>query len=272
MYLNYWHLENMPFENKPTPRFFYCSSQHEEALARLEYVVTQKKQLALITGEYGSGKTMLAHMLREKLSAGQYHFIYAGNPFFNANDLLHYLLQLLIVPGGSIEKVPENKIDALHLFTEILRRNRQINKHTVIIFDETHLISDIRVFEEIRVLLNFTFDNNYDLTLILLGQSEVREKIAQLPQFKQRINFQYHLQALSEGEVGAYLQHRLKVSGHKDGDVFLPEAVHEIFINSHGLSRTINNIADVCLMVGLDKHSSHITAEIARAALDEVLL
>jgi type II secretory pathway predicted ATPase ExeA len=273
MYLSYWNLTKMPFENKPDPFFFFNSSKHEEALVRLEYAVTQRKQLVLITGEYGSGKTLIAHTLREKLMASnQYQFTYLGNPFFPHDELVYYIIKTMTSHGGSIDKMPEKKVEMLQLFTEMLRRNQQINKHTAIILDETHLIEDIRTFEELRVLLNYTFDNNYDLTLILLGQTEVREKIAQLPQFKQRISYHYHLQALSEQEVAAYLKHRLIVSGHKDGAVFTPDAVHEIHRASQGLGRTINNIADVCMMLGMDKNLRQINAAFAKEALEDVLL
>ncbi|MEW6040653.1 MAG: AAA family ATPase, partial [Elusimicrobiota bacterium] len=240
MYLEYWNLKQKPFENKPDPRFFYLSKEHEEALARLEYSVTHRKQLVLVTGEYGVGKTLLAHILREKLPSDQFQFVYAGNPFLPPDELLYYLVQSL-GRGGSIEKMPIKKVETLQLFTEILRRNLQIGKHTTIIFDEIHLVSDVRIFEELRILFNYTFDSNYDLTIILLGQTEVREKLSQLPQFKQRISCHYHLKTLDNIEVGEYLKHRLVVSGHKDGNIFCSFAVEEIFQNSLGLARTINN-------------------------------
>jgi general secretion pathway protein A len=179
---------------------------------------------------------------------------------------------MLSLSGGGSEKVSLKKVETLHLFCEILKRNVQIGKHTVIIIDEAHLIEDTRTFEELRVLLNYVVDNKFTLTIILMGQTELREKLALLPQFKQRVNYHYHIQNLDLEEVGEYIKHRLLVAGHPTGELFCKYAVEEIYDTTQGLPRSINNLCDVCLMIGFDKGLDKIHKEVVLEAKKEVLM
>jgi len=90
-YLKHFGLKRLPFENTPDPTFFYYSKEHQEALARLEYIVSTKKPLCVVTGEYGSGKTLLAYTLQAKLSQKNFYVVYSGNPFLPSEELLHHL-------------------------------------------------------------------------------------------------------------------------------------------------------------------------------------
>ncbi len=173
--------------------------------------------------------------------------------------------------GGGIDKLPIKRAEMLHLFAEIVKRNLQIGKHTVILFDEAHLVEDIKVFEELRVLLN-SVDARTPLTIILLGQTELREKIALLGQFKSRISYHYHIKNLNQQEVGEYIKHRLLVAGHKDGEIFCKFAVEEIYRLTLGLPRLINNICDICLMIGMGKNLDKIHKEVVEEAKEEILL
>jgi len=142
----------------------------------------------------------------------------------------------------------------------------------VIIIDEAHLIEDTRTFEELRVLLNYVVDNKFTLTIILMGQTELREKLALLPQFKQRVNYHYHIQNLDLEEVKEYIKHRLLVAGHPTGELFCKYAVEEIYEITQGLPRSINNLCDVCLMIGFDKGLDKIHKEVVSEAKKEVLM
>jgi len=276
MYLKFYNLERLPFENVPDPYFFYYSKEHREALARLEYVVSVKKPLCLLTGEYGSGKTLLAYTLRNMLSQRNFHVAYIGDPLLPPDEFLHHLFFSFSHSVDSTANIGEKlflkKVEVLHLLCEVLRRNVEIGKHTVAIIDEAHLVENIKLFEEIRVLLNYIIDNNFALTVILMGQTELREKLAALPQLKQRVNYHYHLQNLDLEEVDEYIRHRLTAAGHPDGNIFHKPAVQEIYNITLGLPRSINNLCDVCLMIGFDKGVEKIDKEIVLEAKREVLL
>jgi type II secretory pathway predicted ATPase ExeA len=101
MYLKFYNLERLPFENTPDPRFLYYSKEHREALARLEYVSSVKKPLCLLTGEYGSGKTLLAYTLKNTLSQKNFHVAYLGNPFLPPDEFLYHLVSSLFSAIGS---------------------------------------------------------------------------------------------------------------------------------------------------------------------------
>jgi MSHA biogenesis protein MshM len=103
LYLKHFNLKIAPFENTPDPMFFFYSKEHKEAFARLEYVVSTKKPLCLVTGEYGSGKTFLAYTLQNKLSSKNYQLVHSGNPFLPPDELIHYLLLSLSV--GEVRKL-----------------------------------------------------------------------------------------------------------------------------------------------------------------------
>ncbi|MCM8832113.1 MAG: AAA family ATPase [Candidatus Omnitrophica bacterium] len=272
-YLSYWGLKELPFSTTPDVRYFYFSKEHEEAFVRLKFVIEHKKPLCMITGEYGSGKTLLCNFLISKLSATNYQFVYLGNPFVPKEELVHNLVLFLTRVGvGGIEKLPTKYTELVQLFVEIVNRNFQIGKHTVIFFDEAHLVEDIKVFEQLRVLLNSAGQNTSSLSIILLGQTELREKIASLGQFKSRITYHYHIKNLDKEEVAEYIKHRLLVAGHPTGELFCKFAVEEIYNLTLGLPRTINNICDISLMLGMAKSVDKINKEIVLEAKEEVLL
>ncbi|MFH1678812.1 MAG: AAA family ATPase [Candidatus Omnitrophota bacterium] len=245
MYETYWRLRQKPFENTPDPRFIYYSQRHQEALSRMLYVVKERKGAAILTGEYGSGKTLLSRVLIEELSSEDYQTALIFNPRLPSLELIKEIIYQLGADTSSLL----SKTDLLHCLNEILYKNRNENKNTVIVVDEAQAIPGEGGFEELRLLLNFQLNDNFLLTLILLGQPELKEKISNLPQLKQRLAARYHLTALSEEETNQYIRHRLEVVGLKE-QIFLETAFNEIYRFSGGIPRRINNICDMALLVG----------------------
>ena len=268
MYEEYWKLQEKPFENAPDPRFLYLSQKHEEALSRLLYAIKERKGAAILTGEYGSGKTLLSRVLMEELSGESYQSALIFNPLLPPLELIKEVLYQL---GGDTSSLL-SKTDLLHQLNEILYRNMNNKKKTVIVMDEAQAIPDENCFEELRLLLNFQLNNNFLLTLILLGQPELKEKIKNLPQLRQRLSVRYHLKALTEEDIKEYVQHRLEVAGSEE-QVFLDEAFSEIYRFSAGIPRRINNICDMALMVGcgeeLDKIDKEVIKEVAEDLEEE---
>jgi type II secretory pathway predicted ATPase ExeA len=245
MYTAYWQLKEKPFENTPDPRFIYYSYQHKEALARLLYVVREHKGAALLTGEYGSGKTLLSRVLWQELQQEHlYQPVFILNPRLSGLELIQEIVHQL----NGTEPEP-NKIELFHTLHKIIYDNHNSNKHTVIMFDEAQAIQDKDIFEEMRLLLNFQLENAFLLTIVLLGQPELIPLIAELPQLNQRLAARYHLKALNEHETKEYIEHRLEVAEAKK-PIFDSEAHKEIYFRSAGLPRRINNICDLSLLVG----------------------
>ena len=245
MYEAYWGLKEKPFENTPDPRFIYYSQQHKEALARLIYVAHERKGAALLTGEYGSGKTLLSRVLWHELQQEHlYHSVFILNPRLTGIEFIQEIAHQL-----SGAEYPPNKIELFHALHKILYTNYNEGKHSVIMVDEAQAIQDKEIFEELRLLLNFQLDNAFLLTIILLGQPELKSIVANLPQLSQRMSVRYHLRALNEGETKEYVEHRLKLAQAKS-IIFEEEALKEIYFYSTGIPRRINNICDLALLVG----------------------
>src|SRR5437899_564045 len=156
MYETYWGLKEPPFDNSPNPKFLYLSPEHDEALVRLMYAVRQRKGCAMLTGEYGCGKTTLSRALIQRLEAERFEIGLLTNPSWTAIDFLREVLYQL-----GIESQDTSKTALLHRLNDVFFRNFQAGRDTVIIVDEAQLIDDDGVFEELRLLLNFQTDDRF---------------------------------------------------------------------------------------------------------------
>lgn len=266
MYEQYWKLKEKPFENTPDPRFIYYSQRHEEALSRMLYAMREHKGAAVLTGDYGSGKTLLSRVFWQELQQeNRYRAAFILNPRLSSLDFVKEIYYQL--SGG--REVPESKIELFHQLHKLLYANYDAGKHSIIMIDEAQAINEEEIFEELRLLLNFQLNDSFLLTLILLGQPELKEKISNLPQLKQRIAIRYHLRALSEESTKKYIQHRLEVAGSKE-EIFLDEAIFEIYAFSAGVPRRINNICDLALLVGYSEKFEKIDKNIIKEVAEDL--
>lgn len=259
MYEHYWGFQLKPFQNTSDPRFLCRSEQHEEALTRLQYAVEEYKACAMLTGIFGSGKTLLAQALVDSLPPDKFTTAFIFNPQLSHVELLREIIYQL----GVHDRVPEQKTDILHQLSAILNDNYSEGRHTVIIVDEAHLIDDRLIFEELRLLLNFQKRDKFLLTLILVGQPELREKIVHLKPLDQRISIRFHLKGLRYEETRLYILHRLEVAG-ATRPVFEEDTFQMIHDSSGGIPRRINQICDFALLAGFGLKSSLITKEIIK--------
>lgn len=266
MYCDYWGFTEKPFENTPDPKFFYYSSKHEEALMRLLYAVQERKGSALLSGEYGSGKTLLSRVIFGKLmqEEDKYKVALIVNPAIPALELLSEIVYQL----GMETKAEDRKIEILRHLNELLYKAVEDDKHTVIIVDEAQAIEDTSIFEELRLLLNFQLNERFLLTLLLLGQPELREKIEEIPQLKQRLAVRYHLTTFSEAEAKNYIEHRCSVAGRRQ-PLFSDGAYKLLYEYSKGIPRQINNLCDLCLVIGMGEKAKQIGARIVRDVIGD---
>lgn len=263
MYEEHWGLSEKPFENTPDPRFFYLSPQHEEGLSRLFYAVTEGKGAAMLTGIFGCGKTLLGRKLLKELDRDIYKIAFITNPYLTYEELLMYIIYKL---GG--KDLPTNKSEVLvnvilERLNEILENNMRDGKKTVVIIDESHVIKDSRVWEELRLILNFQLEDRFLLTLLLLGQPELKELIDANKQFVQRIAVKCYLGSLSEKETREYILHRLAVAG-TNRPIFKNEVYKIIYKKSGGIPRRINHICDLALFSGFGKSLSMIDEDLIK--------
>ena len=264
MYEGYWGLREKPFENTPDPRFFYYSAKHKEALSRMLYAVREHKGAALLTGEYGCGKTLLSRTLLQEISKDRYRFALIFNPRIPTVGLLKEIVHQL-----GVNRPPQKKSLLLNKLNNILYHNYEQKLDTVILIDEAQAIKDDEIFEELRLLLNFQLNDRFLLTLIIIGQPELRERIDKIPQLKQRMSVTYHLGSLNIAETIEYIKHRLSVAGAQR-DIFSSECYTLIYQGSEGIPRRINNICEMCLLVGFGKKTDVINEQLAKEVIADL--
>lgn len=268
MYLEFFGFKEAPFSIAPDPRYLYMSERHREALAHLVYGLRSEGGFVLLTGEVGTGKTTVCRCLLEQVPQ-ETEIALVLNPKLTAVELLATICDELRVSypegNGSI-KLFVDRINAR------LLENFASGRRTVIIIDEAQNI-EAEVLEQIRLLTNLETNDRKLLQIIMLGQPELRAKLArpELRQLAQRITARYHLEPLSRKETVSYIHHRLRVSG-VGRPVFTPRALGRIYRLSGGIPRRINVLADRTLLgayvLGREKADGRIVARAAREAFD----
>ncbi|MBI3030228.1 MAG: AAA family ATPase [Candidatus Rokubacteria bacterium] len=265
MYEAYWELSEPPFDNSPNPKFLYLSPEHEEALIRMVYAVKHRKGAAMLTGEYGCGKTTLSRALLQRLETERYEVGLLTNPSWNAIDFLREILYQM-----GVDTPEKGKVELLRTLNDLFYRNFKAGRDNVLIVDEAQLIEGDAIFEEIRLLLNFQLDDRFLVTLLLIGSPELRDKVRRIRHLDQRITVRYHLNTLDDQHTANYIAHRLKMAG-QPRRIFTDEAVRLIFDFTRGTPREINNLCDISLLIGYSKRVREIDEKIVAEVIKDTV-
>lgn len=244
MYTQFFQFTTQPFSIAPDPRFIYASQQHQEGLAHLLYGIQMGGGFVALTGEVGTGKTLLCHCLLQQLPANV-DMALILNPRLDAIDLLASICDELGVVTTAFTHSLKNLVDALN--KHLLAVHAQ-GRRTVLMIDEAQNLS-LDVLEQIRLLTNLETTTDKLLQIILVGQPELRDLLNRpaLRQLNQRITAHYHLRGLNLNETRAYIWHRLSVC-HGEPQLFKPAAIRQIFKLSGGIPRLINRLCDRALL------------------------
>jgi general secretion pathway protein A len=266
MYKGFYNLKINPFEITPDPSFLFATKKHNEALAALYYGVRQRKGFVVITGEVGTGKTLLVRCLLGVLNRAKVAYAYVFNPCLTPTEFLEYIAGDFGLPAAGKSKSEL----LLNLGTYLIGRYHE-NLTTVLVVDEAHHLSS-ELLEEVRLLTNLETAQTKLLQILLVGQPELDEKLdsVDLRQLKQRIAMRSNLGGLNLEETRGYIQFRLHVAGYKNpAELFPPETVVEVHRHSRGIPRLINTICENALILGYAAQSKVITPEaIAEIAAD----
>jgi general secretion pathway protein A len=266
MYKKFFRFTERPFEITPDPMFVYLSEQHQEALAHLRYAVREGKGFSVITGEAGTGKTTLVHMLLSKLdSRVRTSFIF--NPILDQADFLNYVCDDLGIESQGM-KTRGQSLKALHNFLlDCFARDEKV----FLIIDEAQSLSP-ELLQEVRLLTNLETSKKKLLHVILLGQPELNTTLdeARFRPLKQRITVRYHLSSLNRKETGAYIVHRLKRAGSRDIAIFDKSALDRIYDYSRGIPRLINIICDNALLTAFSQEKNRIGKKIIRGVVRDL--
>lgn len=262
MYKSLFKLQRDPFAISPDPQFLYPSEMHTEALAGLFYGIRSRKGLMVLTGEVGTGKTLVLRCLLDSLDQEKIAYAYIFHSLLPTQELLHYAMQSL-----GLQSPPTSRGDLLMRLNWFLSRRHLQGLPTVLVVDEAQHLSE-ETLEEIRLLTNLETPQVKLLQIILAGQPELDQKLEsyQLRQFKQRIALRFQLEALSEQQVAAYVENRLKQAGGDGSEVFPSSAIQRIYHYSQGIPRLINLLCENCLISSFALGQSRV----APSTVDEV--
>ncbi len=264
MYKRFYRFDAKPFSKTPDPRFLYMSRTHEEALARLQYAV-EEREIAVLTGEIGCGKTTLTRALMDSFDE-TYRAIVVLNPRLTSMDFVRTIGERLQCGSAS-----DRKSDLLNVIYAKLYEDYKAGITPVLIIDEAHLIPYRETFEEIRLLTNFQMDDDNLLALVLVGQPDLMKKL-QLPSLaalRQRVGLFCRLETLGEDEIKAYVEHRVAVGGRSE-PVFTDAAIRALYKYSEGIPRVINSLAGMSLLEGFARDAALIDESVVRSAAKEI--
>ena len=263
-YVTYFGLREPPFGLTPDTSFFYACRSTQEALNTLLVAVSNGEGFIKITGDVGTGKTLLCRKFLATLDAG-WVSAYIPNPMLEPRGLLLAIAEEL---GVTID-VGVDQHRLLKAITKCLLDLARLRKRVVLCLDECQAMP-LETLEAVRLLTNLETEKRKLLHVVLFGQPELDRRLADpsIRQLLQRISFQYTLKGLAKEEVGAYIAHRLAVAGYSRGVMFSDSAVRALHRAGRGVPRLINMIAHKSLLLvfgqGADRvERSHINVAVA---------
>ncbi len=265
MYLRHFNLKKKPFELNTTARSLFISENHKEALAILIYAVLSQKGFLLLTGEVGTGKTTLLQILEHKIKhMGEVCLL--SNPKLTKKEFFFYFAKKLGIKYGG------NKAQFLLSFSKYLDERQKQNKKVVLVIDEAHVLS-VDLLEEVRLLSNQMGEKPNTLSIFLVGQPELQDRLAheRLLPLRHRIGIKYELTSFSPKDTAQYILFRLQGAGGL-GQIFTPKALTRIHQITRGNPRMINIICDNALLTGFSEDLHTIDKPIIDECVEELKL
>jgi len=271
MYKAFFHLTRNPFDLTPDPSFLCPTKRHNEALTVLYYGVRRHKGFVVVTGEVGTGKTLLLRCLLRLLQQSKdVAYAYLFNSRLSSAEFLQYILLDFGLPASG-----KNKAELLVELGKFLIARGSQKLTTVLIVDEAHHLSE-EILEEVRLLTNLETAEDKLLQIVLVGQPELDDKLDSvgLRQLKQRIALRTQLVPLNENETKGYIERRLQIAGTNAevGPLFPDETIAAIYLKSRGFPRLINTICENALITAYARQARSITPDIIEDVANEFRL
>ena len=256
LYDKHFGFLDLPFSITPNPRFPYDNAHYREAFATLRYGIEARKGFIVITGEVGTGKTTLLKAVMQSVES-TVHTAFVFNPRLSFSQLLRSILTDL-----GISEPGQDRFTLMAKLNDYLVEQLKRDHIVAILIDEAQDLSD-ELLEEIRLLSNLETDRSRLIQIVLMGQPEFEQTLDQphLRQLKQRIALRCRLTPLQRGEVGSYINYRLRTAGYQGKELFEAKAVEKISLSSQGIPRLINVICDNALLIAYASSKRKVSAE-----------
>lgn len=263
MYRKHFGLNELPFGITPDISYFFAFSRYQEALNTLLVAARGGEGFIKITGEVGTGKTMLCRTFLSALR-GEFYTAYIPNPYLEPRTLMLALAEELEIPQ-------DREVEQHHLLRAINVRLLELarkGKRTLLCLDEAQAMP-LDTLESLRLLTNLETGKRKLLQIVLFGQPELDQKLLSesVRQLAQRITFHYHLGALKKDEMSHYLVHRLRVAGYKGNRLFGKSAVSALYEASAGVPRLVNILAHKAMLVAFGEGELEIAERHIRSAI-----
>ncbi len=264
MYLKYYSLHEKPFQITADPKYFWMGEKQKEALTTIKYGITDKRGFLLLTGEVGTGKTVMVNYLLSKLDINT---VVAALPDPDLESMDFYNM---LADGFDMEETFDSKGAFLIHLREFLQKSYEDQKHLLLIIDESQRLNP-RLMEDLRVLSNIELHDQKLINIFFVGQQEFNNILLtrQNRALAQRITARYHIEPLTIEETGHYIAHRLKIGG-SDKKIFKPSAVKSVFNFSGGVPRLINIICDHALLTGYSRNMRQLDAKVISDCANEL--
>jgi len=247
MYHEYYGLTERPFDLTPNTRYLYLTPMHREALAAVQYGITSRRGIIVVTGEAGTGKTTIVRAALRALRGENVRQTYLNNPALTRDEFLQFLTKAFRLGAESAL----SKTDLLSKLTAVLAKAHAAGQVTALVVDEAQSLPH-ELLEEIRLLANIETSTAKLLQVVLVGQPELADRLndSSLRQLKQRVAIRATLRPLDLRATAALIAGRIRVAGGNPSEVFTPAAVELVYRYSGGVARTINVICDNALLSG----------------------
>jgi len=265
MYLKHFGLIAQPFQITPDSGFLFMSEPHSRAKAYMDYTVWNREGFLVITGEVGCGKTTLIQKLLSELDEN----VVVAKIFQTQLDEVEFLQAVLVEFG--LNPFSAKKVELLDMLNSFLVGQFLERKQIVLIVDDAHNLG-MKVLEEIRMLAGLETRKEKILHVLLVGQPQLNETLdhPEMEQLVQRVKLRYHIRALSEQELGAYIGHRLSIVGATDRTLFSPATLPMIYKYTGGIPRLINTLCDTALTCAYADDLQEVTPDVVEAAATEL--
>jgi len=266
VYERFYRLSGIPFQLTPDSRFFFSSSGHARAIAHLIYGLSQQEGFIVITGEIGAGKTTLVEHLWSQIDRTAYVIARVVTTQISNDDLLR-----LIMANFDLEAEGADKATLLGRFAAMVREHHAHGRRCLLVVDEVQNLT-LPALEELRMLSNITVDGRASVQTILLGQPQFRLTLArpETEQLRQRVLASYHLEALTEDETRAYIEHRLRTVGWQGDPHWERDALTAVYDLTGGIPRRINTLCTRVLLLGALEEAHTVTSEMVESTAMEL--
>ena len=267
MYNGFFQLHTSPFGTSPDPRFLYMMPHTREALACLEYGISARKGVTVLTGEVGTGKTTLLKRALSSFSGRRIATSFVFNPRLEVLDFLEFVLT-----DFGITPATRTKSGMLLQLNRWLIERFRMEETCVVVVDEAQNLS-WDLLEEIRLLTNLETSSEKLLQIVLSGQPELEEKLRHpsVRQLRQRVALWCRTLPLTEKQTLAYVAERLRLAGAKE-PIFTPEALELVHRYSRGIPRIINLLCEHSLIVAFVEQTHQVTPQIVEGVAVELEL